>query len=309
MSSYVDADRERWVREDPALKRADRADFARDRARVVHSASLRRLSAKTQVVQPDSDDFVRNRLTHTLEVAQIGREFGAALGCDADVVDTACLAHDLGHPPFGHNGEVALAEVARDIGGFEGNAQTLRLLTRLEPKRTHADGRPAGLNLTRASLDASTKYPWARGEAATPKFGVYADDAEVFAWLRQGAPPETPQRRCLEAQVMDWADDVAYSVHDVEDGVASGRIDLRALRSAPEVDAVVAVAAALYAEDLEAPELAAAHDRLLASGSIPASYDGSRADLAALKDMTSRLIGHCWRRWRTPPGPGTAPGR
>ncbi len=292
MSSYVDADRERWVREDPALKRADRADFARDRARVVHSASLRRLSAKTQVVQPDSDDFVRNRLTHTLEVAQIGREFGAALGCDADVVDTACLAHDLGHPPFGHNGEVALAEVARDIGGFEGNAQTLRLLTRLEPKRTHADGRPAGLNLTRASLDASTKYPWARGEAATPKFGVYADDAEVFAWLRQGAPPETPQRRCLEAQVMDWADDVAYSVHDVEDGVASGRIDLRALRSAPEVDAVVAVAAALYAPDLEAAELAAAHDRLLASGSIPTSYDGSRADLAALKDMTSRLIGH-----------------
>jgi dGTPase len=292
VSSYADADRERWVREDPALKRADRADFARDRARVVHSASLRRLSAKTQVVQPDSDDFVRNRLTHTLEVAQIGREFGAALGCDADVVDTACLAHDLGHPPFGHNGELALAEVARDIGGFEGNAQTLRLLTRLEPKRTHADGRPAGLNLTRASLDASTKYPWARGGAPTPKFGVYADDAEVFAWLRHGAPPEAPQRRCLEAQVMDWADDVAYSVHDIEDGVASGRIDLRALRSAPEVEAVVAVAAELYAPDLDSAELAAAHARLLASGSIPTSYDGSRADLAALKDMTSRLIGH-----------------
>ena len=189
------------MREDPALKRADRADFARDRARVVHSASLRRLSAKTQVLQPDSDDFVRNRLTHSLEVAQIGREFGAALGCDADVVDTACLAHDLGHPPFGHNGELALAEIARDIGGFEGNAQTLRLLTRLEPKRTHPDGRPAGLNLTRASLDASTKYPWFRDEAPHPtvKFGVYADDAEVFTWLRQGVPPETPHRRCLEA--------------------------------------------------------------------------------------------------------------
>jgi dGTPase len=294
VSSYADADRERWVREDPALKRADRADFARDRARVVHSASLRRLSAKTQVLRPDTDDFVRNRLTHSLEVAQIGREFGAALGCDADVVDTACLAHDLGHPPFGHNGESALAEVARDIGGFEGNAQTLRLLTRLEPKRTHPDGRPAGLNLTRASLDASTKYPWFRGDGPyeTVKFGVYAEDAEVFEWLRQGVPPQTPHRRCLEAQVMDWADDVAYSVHDVEDGVASGRIDLRALRSAPEVDAVVTVAADLYAPDLAPAQLHEAHERLLASGSIPPSYDGSRADLAALKDMTSRLIGH-----------------
>jgi len=290
---YTEADRERWVREDPVLKRADRDDFARDRARLVHSASLRRLSAKTQVVQPSDDDFVRNRLTHSLEVAQIGREFGAALGCSADVVDTACLAHDLGHPPFGHNGEQALDAVATDIGGFEGNAQTLRLLTRLEPKRIHADGRPAGLNLTRASLDATTKYPWTRGAApvqvgATAKFGVYADDLPVFEWYRAGREAAS---RCIEADVMDWSDDVAYSVHDVEDAIASGRLDVRRLRDATDVDSVVAVATGLYAADLGSDALGAALERVLASGAVPTAYDGGRGDRAALKDMTSRLIG------------------
>ena len=185
MSPYAASDRERWVAEDPQLKRGDRDDFARDRGRLIHSASLRRLSAKTQVLSPGSDDFVRNRLTHSLEVAQIGREFA-------------------------------------DIGGFEGNAQTLRILTRLEAKRTHPDGRSAGLNLTRASLDASTKYPWPRGGSgsATAKFGVYDDDLDVYAWLRGGRPDG---QRCLEADVMDWSDDVAYSVHDVEDAIASRR--------------------------------------------------------------------------------------
>ncbi len=290
---YTEVDRERWVREDPVLKRADRDDFARDRARLVHSASLRRLSAKTQVVQPGDDDFVRNRLTHSLEVAQIGREFGAALGCSADVVDTACLAHDLGHPPFGHNGEQALDAVAEGIGGFEGNAQTLRLLSRLEPKRTHPDGRPAGLNLTRASLDAATKYPWARGAAPvevgpTRKFGVYEDDLPVFEWFREGRPSA---ERCLEADVMDWSDDVAYSVHDVEDAIASGRLDVRRLRDVSDVDSVLAVATGLYAADLGTDALGAALERVLASGAVPASYDGTRIDRAALKDMTSRLIG------------------
>jgi dGTPase len=290
VSTYAAADRERWVREDPAHKDADRDDFARDRARVLHSASLRRLSAKTQVVQPDSDDFVRNRLTHSLEVAQIGREFGAALGCDADVVDAACLAHDLGHPPFGHNGESALNDIAADIGGFEGNAQTLRLLTRLEAKRVHPDGRPAGLNLTRASLDAVTKYPWGRDEDrwGTSKFGVYEDDREVFRWYR-GTEPDG--RRCLEAQTMDWSDDVAYSVHDVEDAVASGRVDLRALRSAAAMAPVIAVAREHYARDLDDNQLAEALVRLLATGWVPQSHNGSRTDLAALKDMTSLLVG------------------
>ena len=285
------SDGERWVSEDPVHKRADRDDFARDRGRLIHSAALRRLSAKTQVLGPGSDDFVRNRLTHSLEVAQIGREFGGALGCRADVVEVACLAHDLGHPPFGHNGETALDEVAADIGGFEGNAQTLRILTRLEPKRVHPDGRPAGLNLTRASLDAATKYPWRRGRGPvpTPKFGVYEDDLPVFDWMRAGSPGGFV--RCLEADVMDWSDDVAYSVHDVEDAVASRRLDLRRLRDAADTDDVLDTAVRHFAAELGRDAVGEGLERILATGAVPERHDGSRVDLAALKDMTSRLIG------------------
>ncbi len=284
-AGYAEADRERWVAEPP--KRPGRGAFERDRARVLHSSALRRLAAKTQVVGPSSDDFVRNRLTHTLEVAQVGRELGRVLGCDPDVVDTACLAHDLGHPPFGHNGEAALDDAAASCGGFEGNAQTLRLLTRLEPKVTRADGSSAGLNLTRASLDAATKYPWAR-VAGAPKYGVYAADAGAFGWLRAGAPGV---RRCLEAQVMDLADDVAYCVHDVEDAVVAGRLAPRVLGAVQAREHVSDLTRAWYLPDAETAEVAAALDRLRALPYWVADYDGSRRALAALKDMTSQLIG------------------
>jgi dGTPase len=276
-------DTERWRPEPAKAAGGKRSPYQRDRARVLHSAAFRRLAAKTQVVGVGVDDFPRTRLTHSLECAQIGRELADSLGADPDLVDAACLAHDLGHPPFGHNGEVALDEAARDCGGFEGNAQSLRVLTRLEHK---VEG--AGLNLTRAVLDATVKYPWARGEVeGTSKFGVYADDRSVFDWLRADAP--VGQRR-LEATVMDWADDVAYSVHDLEDGVQAGQVDLGGLATPGLQDDVVTLTAEHYL-DTSADELHAALDRLLMQPWWPAGYTGSGTDQAALKRATSELIG------------------
>ena len=279
-TKYDESATARWVAEPP--KRAGRSDFERDRARVLHSAALRRLAAKTQVVTAGSADFPRTRLTHSLECAQIGRELAKEIGCDPDLTDTACLAHDIGHSPFGHNGEFALDQLAAPCGGFEGNAQTLRLLTRLEPKVPGA-----GLNLTRATLDATLKYPWFT--AGSGKYGVYAEDAEVFAWIRQGAPARRP---CLEAQVMDWADDVAYSVHDLEDGLHAGLITIKNLQSSAERAVVAQTAADLYCSDgVPVAELTQVLDGLLALDIWPRSYDGGPDTVAALKNLTSELIG------------------
>ncbi|MFI8346339.1 deoxyguanosinetriphosphate triphosphohydrolase [Streptomyces sp. NPDC085596] len=295
-SAYDPTSVERWAPEPD--KRPGRTAFQRDRARILHSAALRRLAGKTQVVTPGTrghawDASPRTRLTHSLECAQVGRELGAALGCDPDLVEAACLAHDLGHPPFGHNGEQALNEFADDIGGFEGNAQSLRLLTRIEPKRFTPEG-PVGLNLTRATLDAATKYPWPRGahptDPASPKFGVYDDDRPVFDWVRKEAPGT---RTCFEAQVMDWADDVAYSVHDIEDGLHAGHIDPDCLHADPERQAVFEVAIGRYVPaDTEAAELAEALDRLQDQEWWPHGYDGTAVAQSRLKDATSQLIGH-----------------
>ncbi|HSI27531.1 MAG TPA: deoxyguanosinetriphosphate triphosphohydrolase [Aeromicrobium sp.] len=278
--------RARLVPEPP--KRVTRSPFERDRARIVHSSALRRLAAKTQVLGAGSNDFVRNRLTHSLEVAQVARELGASLGCDPDIVDSAALAHDLGHPPFGHNGELALDEAAAACGGFEGNAQTLRLLTRLEAKTLDADGRSVGLNLTRATLAACIKYPWLRGERdGTAKFGVYADDVRVFDWVVAGADAPSGQTP-IETQVMDLSDDIAYSVHDVEDGVFGGWFTLDDL----DLAAIGATARDWYDATLDDHAIDAALARLESLPEWPrAKFDGSRQSRAQLKGLTSTLIG------------------
>jgi dGTPase len=271
-----------------------RSDFARDRARLLHSSALRRLAAKTQVLSPTQGlDFARNRLTHSLEVAQVGRELATSLGLNPDVVDTACLAHDLGHPPFGHNGERALNTWAADIGGFEGNAQTLRLLTRLEPKVFGPDGVAFGLNLTRASLDASCKYPWpdtrsVADPSGRAKFGFYKDDVAAFEWLRDGAPEG---RLCIEAQVMDLSDDIGYSVHDFEDAIFGGYVDVAALSARVDHDDLVDSMFEWIGGEITHDELIAAFDRLDNLSAWIDSWDGSRLAQSRLKNLTSQLIG------------------
>lgn len=296
--SYAAADFARLVEERPKGSTISdieehRGVFSRDRARVLHSAALRRLADKTQVVGPRDGDTPRTRLTHSLEVGQIARGIGAGLGLDPDLCDMAGLTHDIGHPPYGHNGENALNEVAQ--GGFEGNAQTLRILTRLEPKvlAEDADGtaHSFGLNLTRAALDGACKYPWTKTNpdgTINRKYGAYDEDADLLAWLREG---HSDKRKCIEAQVMDWSDDIAYSVHDVEDGIISQRISLNVLWDLVELAHLAEKGAEAFGGT--ADELLEAADSLRNLDVINAlgNFDYTLRDYAKLKKMTSELVG------------------
>ena len=200
--------------------RGPRTAFQRDRDRVIHSTGFRRLRHKTQVfVAPDGDHF-RVRLTHSLEVAQIGRTIARALGLDEDLTEALCLAHDIGHPPFGHAGEAALQTAMADVGGFDHNGHTLRVLTLIEAPYP----RWQGLNLSWETLEGLAKH---NGPVAEPGWALAAADAVLP--LDLGAQPG------LEAQVAALADDIAYDNHDIDDGLRSGLVDFDAVIALPFV--------------------------------------------------------------------------
>jgi dGTPase len=296
----------------------DRSPFEEDRDVVLYSSAFKRLLSVTQVTSGSAGYLLHTRLTHSLQVAQVGRRLSEKLltiqpaladflGVNPDVVETACLAHDIGHPPFGHLSEERLDHHAASIGGFEGNAQSFRVVTRLAIRSKSHDG----LNLTRGSLRAILKYPWVYSKRPTddrhptglmPKWGAYDSDKETFDWIwkEHSGGPISP--RAPEAELMDWADDVTYSVHDVEDFFRAGRIPLDLLQSfrqtgnRKERDRFFEYVMDRKQRDKVLAPLSAAEiekifdDLLLYAFLFEQPYEGTRADHANLRIFTSRLI-------------------
>jgi dGTPase len=308
-----------------------RTPAQRDRDRIVHASAFVRLAGVTQVVPPSEEGYLlHNRMTHSIKVAQVARRIAERLvkeqpeecaaigGIDPDVVESAALAHDLGHPPFGHAGEDALRRAAFGkeddhlLDAFEGNAQTFRIVTKLGCR---AHDYP-GLNLTRATLNAILKYPWKRGtggDRREKKWSVYEtedrefDFARDFDFLQPG-----DNRKSAEAEIMDWADDIAYSVHDIEDFYRVGLIPLHRLATVQdEVDHFLETAVArrkkagLEPEARYTPEeLTDAFNKVLEL--FPTSpYMGTERDRTTLRVNSKQLIGNFVRaiRIRVPANP------
>jgi dGTPase len=248
------------------------------------------MGSKTQIITKQTkailnDDFVRTRLTHSLEVAQIGGEIALNFGLNTDLAQTVCLAHDIGHPPFGHNGEKILNEIANDIGGFEGNAQTFRVLTRLANKKFIKNKRAIGLNLTRGVLNGVLKYPWTLEKSKTKKFSVYLPDVHYFNWVRKYSEENQPS---IYAQIMDFSDDVAYSVADIEDTVITTNHNLGELSI--KQNEIIQIAKEFFAKKSTYNQLNASIKRL---SKLPfwvkkTSKDGKGISL--IKNLTSELI-------------------
>ena len=297
-----------------------RNPFARDYDRLVHTNAFRRLQGKTGVVAPGEADFFRTRLTHTIEVAQLSRRLGWKLGAHPDLVESAAIMHDFGHAPFGHVGEEELSATIDDtarawgldpaaVGGYEGNAQTFRLVG----ARLYGSSDLPGLNLTRATLDAAVKYPWERGEVSDTKWCFYPTERGLAAWVREGVAAERRHTQSFEAQVMEWADDVSYAVHDLEDFYLAGSIPLALLTQSAEARERVAAQLVARRErrgkladtpDHRDPsrytgtELAATCEALFTEPdgpfegfrSLSGEFDGSAESRQALRLMRKRLI-------------------
>lgn len=234
MEAYDKHDCERRGKHQSAAAR--RNEFEVDKGRIVHSAAFRRLQGKTQVLGVGERDFYRTRLTHSLEVAQLGRGLcselpDAEFAPNADLVETICLAHDIGHPPFGHSGEGFLHAKMRSAGGFGANPQNLRIVTLLETKYIDS-----GLDLTRAALDGLMKYPEpydpTKDQGSKFTYASEPDDHDLYNWVKQEASwrATTP----VESQLADWADQMAYSVNDIEDVVRAGLLDFIDMRNRAE---------------------------------------------------------------------------
>lgn len=287
--------RRRYTEKAPAT----RTEAQRDRDRILYSSALLRLGHVTQVASPEIGHIFHSRLTHSLKVAQVARRLVERLKTlqhkgraaklveviDPDAVEAAALAHDLGHPPFGHLAEQELNAAARGFGGFEGNPQSFRILTRLSI-RTVAQ---PGLNLTRQTLNGILKYPWTRDlerDDRSHKWGAYDSDRDYFDWTRRHSELSIPS---LEARIMDWADDVTYAVHDMDDFYRAGLVPLdRLVRLDEELSSFQSYLAAKDAARSE--QLTAAAERVFSLAAIRTAYQGRLEERAHLRALGSLLI-------------------